>query len=153
MPKVDWKVVGRLMGGRTARQCRERYRNYLAPAVRIAPWTEAEESLLVAKFAELGPKWSQMTIFFDRRSAVSLKNHYAKISQRFRAPPPPDGDAAEDDDRGREAPAPAPLTVQPLCERKEKEGVVVSMIRTVEKVGEAWFSSEADVKFTHVVHL
>jgi hypothetical protein len=150
MPRVDWRVIGRLMGNRTPRQCRERYNNYLAPSLRIAPWTEAEESLLVEKFNQLGPKWSQMAVFFNRRSAVSLKNHYAKISQRLSGKPLPDG--AEEDDEHDEVRPPRPDPA-PNKKEEEKDGTVVSIIRAAEKVGESWFSSESDVKFSHVVHL
>jgi hypothetical protein len=83
MRKVNWRVVAQIMGNRSPRQCRERFKNYLEPSLRTADWTAEEDALLLEKFAELGPKWSQMTAFFNRRSGVSLKNHYAKISQRM----------------------------------------------------------------------
>ena len=79
MPKVNWKYVANQMDGRTARQCRERYKNYLSPSIRLAPWTPEEDALLLQKYHEFGPRWSFMKQFFDKRESVSLKNRHAKL--------------------------------------------------------------------------
>jgi hypothetical protein len=84
MSIVNWAAIGNLMGNRTARQCRERYKNYLAPSVTTEPWTREEEDLLMRKHDEMGPHWAQMRQFFQNRTAVSLKNHYARIIQQSR---------------------------------------------------------------------
>ncbi|KAH0795168.1 Myb-like DNA-binding domain containing protein [Histomonas meleagridis] len=79
MAKVNWKYVANQMEGRTARQCRERYKNYLSPNIRCTPWTPEEDALLLQKYKEFGPCWSFMKQFFDKRESVSLKNRYAKL--------------------------------------------------------------------------
>ncbi|KAH0786380.1 Myb-like DNA-binding domain containing protein [Histomonas meleagridis] len=79
MAKVNWKFVANQMEGRTARQCRERYKNYLSPNIRSSPWTPEEDALLLQKYQEFGPCWSFMKQFFDKRESVSLKNRYAKL--------------------------------------------------------------------------
>jgi hypothetical protein len=141
MPLINWKVIGSLMGNRTPRQCRERYKNYLAPSVRIDPWTAEEEALLVTKYREMGPKWSQMAPLFNRRTPVSLKNHHAKIAQHFsgddRSEDPPDAPIPEEDEK----PPPPP----PLPES------VVSIFRRTERAGDAWFSQDGDAKFGNVI--
>ena len=81
-PTMNWKQISAIMGNRSARQCRERYNNYLAPGINHDPWTKEEDILLLQKFAECGPQWAFMTQFFDRRSCVSLKNHYAKLANQ-----------------------------------------------------------------------
>ena len=55
----NWDKIAELMPGRTGRQCRDRYRNYLIPG-----------------FKEFGPQWAKMTPFFHGRSANSLKNRW-----------------------------------------------------------------------------
>jgi hypothetical protein len=67
------------MINRTARQCRERYRSYIAPNLSYSPWTKKEDELLRAKYLEIGPKWTQMAHFFVGRSDVTLKNRWAFI--------------------------------------------------------------------------
>jgi hypothetical protein len=52
----NWKLISLHMNRRNARQCRERYKNYLSPAFKHTPWSEEEERLLSEKVSELGPK-------------------------------------------------------------------------------------------------
>ena len=78
----NWAQVSALMGNRTARQCRERYRNYLAPQIINGRWTEEEEKLLEQLFEEMGPKWSKMARSFPTRSDVNLKNHWSAMLHR-----------------------------------------------------------------------
>jgi hypothetical protein len=119
------------MGNRSARQCRERYNNYLAPSIRTDPWTPQEDALLIQKHQELGPKWSEMASFFHCRSPVSLKNHFARISQHSKAgntppiekvvPPPPE--------------VPEPQGETPV----DLPAGVVSIFRRSKFAGDAWF--------------
>jgi hypothetical protein len=87
----NWTVIAQFMKRRSARQCRERYKNYLSPAVSNRPWSEAEDDLLTAKVSELGQKWAKIAVFFQGRSDVNLKNHWAALTlknerlQRFAA--------------------------------------------------------------------
>jgi hypothetical protein len=89
----DWKQITDRMPSRTARQCRERYRNYLSPSLSTLPWTESEDELLQMKIRQIGQKWAQMAHFFVGRSDVSLKNRWATlcasgISRRRSKPAP-----------------------------------------------------------------
>jgi hypothetical protein len=77
-----WNEVASQMHGKTARQCRERYRNYLSPRVSNRPWTPEEEELLEQKYAEYGPHWARMVAFFPNRSDVHLKNHWSTLRNR-----------------------------------------------------------------------
>ncbi|OHT13239.1 hypothetical protein TRFO_16685 [Tritrichomonas foetus] len=78
----DWKFVARKMPGRTTRQCRERYKSYLAPEIKNGPWTKDEDELLRQKYEELGPKWAQIATFFKSRSDVNIKNRWSSLSIR-----------------------------------------------------------------------
>jgi hypothetical protein len=79
-----WRLVAERLVGRTARQCRERWVNYLSPDVTKAPWAADEESLLRAKVAEFGPLWSRIARFFVGRTDVCLKNRYLKLLRKDR---------------------------------------------------------------------
>jgi hypothetical protein len=70
----DWSMLAFLHGTRNARQCRERYQNYLAPTLRSDPWSPAEDALLLEKYAEFGSRWNPIADFFTDRSANSLRN-------------------------------------------------------------------------------
>jgi hypothetical protein len=69
----DWTEVAALLPGRNARQCRDRWSNYVNPKIESAPWTQEEEELLEAKFRQYGSKWYQIGAFFPNRSKAQLK--------------------------------------------------------------------------------
>lgn len=79
---IDWNVVAAEMGTKTARQCRERYKNYLSPSLSNGAWTQKEEELLTQKYEEYGPKWAKMAPFFPGRSDVNIKNHWTSMLNR-----------------------------------------------------------------------
>lgn len=71
-----WESIAALIPGRTGRQCRDRYKNYLVPGYFNGQWSQTEDDILREKFLEMGPQWSKMTKFFTGRSANSLKNRW-----------------------------------------------------------------------------
>jgi hypothetical protein len=79
-----WRLIAARLVGRTARQCRERWVNYLSPLVTQCAWTADEENLLLEKVTEFGKQWSRIATFFDGRTDVSLKNRYLKLLRRER---------------------------------------------------------------------
>ena len=71
-----WDEIARHIPGRTGRQCRDRYQNYLHPGFFNGEWTNEEDELLYEKFNLMPNKWSKIVQFFPRRSANSLKNRW-----------------------------------------------------------------------------
>lgn len=71
-----WDEIARNVPGRTGRQCRDRYKNYLCPGYFNGEWTKEEDQLLCEIFNSMPNKWSKMVRFFPRRSAYSLKNRW-----------------------------------------------------------------------------
>ena len=63
----------------TGRQCRERWKNYLAPGIQKDKWSPEEDALLVQKVKELGTMWSKMVPFFPGRTDVNLKNRWVTL--------------------------------------------------------------------------
>lgn len=72
----NWPVVAQFMNGRSSKQCRDRYSNYLMPGFFQGEWTENEDELLIKLYKEIGPKWSQMKKSFPNRSANNIKNRW-----------------------------------------------------------------------------
>jgi hypothetical protein len=73
-PFLNWMTVASHLHGRTPRQCRDRWANYLSPDNKNGPWTELEDEMLIAKFHELGAHWTTIAKFFEGRSESNVKN-------------------------------------------------------------------------------
>jgi hypothetical protein len=72
----NWIKVAEQMTSRNARQCRERWNNYLSPALLTHPWTPDEDILLDQKYAQVGSKWTYIAGFFPDRSRNNIKNRW-----------------------------------------------------------------------------
>lgn len=77
----SWKIIANHMPGRSARQCRERWRNYLDPEIRNDPWTVEEDELLSRLIKQYGTHWSQISAFFKHKSDIALKNRWAFLGR------------------------------------------------------------------------
>ena len=78
---MDWVTISREMPGRNARQVKERWKNYLSSDVEHRPWTSDEDDLLYEKYREFGPKWKEISRFFEKRTEVHVKNRW-RLLQR-----------------------------------------------------------------------
>ena len=72
----DWRSIAQYMPGRTARQCRDRYMNYLSPEFYNEIWTKDDDILLYHKFVEYGSQWSKIVQFFPGKNANNIKNRW-----------------------------------------------------------------------------
>jgi hypothetical protein len=89
---ANWVHVAQHMApGFTARQCRERWRNYLDPRLGREPWTEAEDARLIEEFHRLGTRWTMIAEQFPGRSGNTIRNRYfllqRKTEKKTRDPP------------------------------------------------------------------
>ncbi|OHS95623.1 Myb-like DNA-binding domain containing protein [Tritrichomonas foetus] len=77
-----WSLIASIIGNLTARQCRERYKNYLSPTINSDPWSPEEDLILAQKYMLLGPKWSLISTFFKGRTHVSIKNRFNLLAAK-----------------------------------------------------------------------
>lgn len=77
----DWGLISSAMGTRNARQCRERFRNYLDPELRHGQWTVDEDRLLCKHYGMIGAKWGVIVKFFQNRSEMALRNRFYAIQK------------------------------------------------------------------------
>ena len=82
-----WKHIAENVPGRTARQCRERWVNYLSPNVSLAPWTKEEDELLTKLVSEFGQQWSKISSNFKFRTDVMLKNRWSNLKSHTNVKP------------------------------------------------------------------
>jgi hypothetical protein len=74
-----WRIVSLNMPGRSAKQCKDRYFNSLAPNLENGEWTSEEENLLREKVDTLGTRWSIIAKFFKNRGPNNIKNHWNRV--------------------------------------------------------------------------
>lgn len=72
----NWRLISTFIPRKTPKQCRDRYMNYLIPGVNHSDWSKEEDMLLVQKYNEIGPHWSQIKQYFPLRTANSIKNRF-----------------------------------------------------------------------------
>ncbi|GAX19268.1 hypothetical protein FisN_4Lu510 [Fistulifera solaris] len=80
-----WNQVCMVMGTeRSAKQCRERWTNYLRPGIKKGEWTAEEEELIYEMYRSFGPRWSAMAKLMKNRTDNDIKNKWnaTKRSQR-----------------------------------------------------------------------
>lgn len=71
-----WNTIALSMPGRTGRQCRDRFANYLNPSLTNGPWTVEDDILLQQKVCEVGLHWNIIAKFFKGRSSNNIKNRW-----------------------------------------------------------------------------
>ena len=77
----NWKLIAEKLPPRTPRQCRERWTNYVNPALSKDPWTKEEDELLIQKHNELGNHWKLIEKYFPARSKNNIKHRYSQIKE------------------------------------------------------------------------
>jgi hypothetical protein len=79
---ADWSLIATAMPGRTARQCRERWNNYVNPSLNNEEWTDDEDALLLEKFREFGPKRHLIARYFKGRARNKIRNRIFAMQRR-----------------------------------------------------------------------
>jgi hypothetical protein len=81
----NWKVIAAHLPTRNARQCRERWSNYLDPTVADPKeWTPEEDARLEIAWAAFGPRWTAIAACFPGRSTFNVKNRIILMQRRER---------------------------------------------------------------------
>ena len=71
----NWTKCAEFMKNRTAKQCREHWKNSLDSNLIIGNWT-SEEDLLIMKFYKKYESWRKMIPMFQNRTENSIKNRF-----------------------------------------------------------------------------
>lgn len=81
----DWSIIAESFPRRTAKQCRERWHNYLDPNINDKhSWTLEEDQKLIEVHNQYGNHWSKISKFFRGISDSSIRNRF-KLMMRAAA--------------------------------------------------------------------
>ena len=111
----SWDQIAREMPGRTARQCRDRYKNYLSPTITKNPWTTQDDILLYQKFKEFGRQWAIIAKYFPGRTDIHIKNRWVTISHKLGIDP------SIDPQHNQQTPGDHPIPVPTLPKQEQQQ--------------------------------
>lgn len=80
--EIDWNYVSQMMDNRNARQCKDRWMNYLDTKINHKDFTKDENFFILQKVSEFGKKWKVIAAMMENRTEVSVKSQYRKLIRR-----------------------------------------------------------------------
>eukprot|EP00300_Choanocystis_sp_HF-7_P008408 c15884_g1_i3.p1 GENE.c15884_g1_i3~~c15884_g1_i3.p1 ORF type:complete len:218 (-),score=26.59 c15884_g1_i3:125-778(-) len=76
----SWELVAKTLGhGKNARQCRERWKTVLDPALNRGPWTTDEDDIFLQALQDIGKRWSMIARLLPGRTVTAVKNRYVSL--------------------------------------------------------------------------
>jgi NADPH-dependent 7-cyano-7-deazaguanine reductase QueF len=75
----DWKTIVSHMPGRTERQCKDRWLNYLNSGRKCENFTEEEDRKIFELYQLVGPRWVKIAQIFPGRTSVDVRNRCLRI--------------------------------------------------------------------------
>lgn len=80
---ISWTSVANKFANKNAKQCRDRWTNYLSSDFKTQPWTDEEDQKLMNLVDLMGHRWVAISHHMTGRSANNIKNHWHKeLSKR-----------------------------------------------------------------------
>lgn len=78
----EWKQISReLKFHRTAKQCKDRYMNYLSPDIQNNEWTKEEDQTLIFNYFMYPNRWQILKEYLYNRSEISIKNRFRYLEK------------------------------------------------------------------------
>lgn len=77
-----WGKIAMNLPGRSARQCRDRWFNYLDPLLSDKEWTKEEDNTLINMHKKYGNRWKDISNFLEGRSLNSIRNRVLKLERK-----------------------------------------------------------------------
>ena len=78
----SWNLIAESVPGRTPKQCRDRWVNYLQPSLQNNPWSKEEDKLLLSLVNTHGTHWTKMKSNFPNRSSNCIKNRWYWLTKK-----------------------------------------------------------------------
>ncbi|CAM9226432.1 unnamed protein product [Phaeothamnion confervicola] len=79
----QWATVAAYMVGRTPKQCRERFTNYLNPGLNTAPWSPEEDAVLLELHRMRGNRWAEISRELGTSRAENhVKNRLGRLQRQ-----------------------------------------------------------------------
>ena len=80
----DWNYISSQLSHRSAKQCCERWHNYLKPDIRKDAWCTQEDQIILDYHHAFCNKWSKIAEFLPGRTGNAVKNRFYCLMRRDR---------------------------------------------------------------------
>ena len=78
-----WTTIAEHLGSRNSKQCRRRWKNFIAfPERKDSQWTEQEDKLLLQAYENLGNRWTDIATRLQGRTDNAVKNRWQLLQRR-----------------------------------------------------------------------
>lgn len=81
----DWTFISSQIPGRTNKQCKERWRSCLDPALVRGPFTPREDAVILERYAAVGRRWTQIAAALPGRSADAVRGRCGALLRAHEA--------------------------------------------------------------------
>lgn len=79
----DWFKISKSLRNRTARQCRDRWNNYLNPNLNKNEWSPEDDELLLNLYHKKGPQWKSFCSILNGRSINDVRNRCFRLIRKI----------------------------------------------------------------------
>ena len=76
---ICWEELSKMIPGRTAKQCRERWQFRLHPDVSKSPFEQWEDDLIIRERSKVGNHWTHIAMMLPGRTSCSVKNRWYTV--------------------------------------------------------------------------
>lgn len=80
LPEDSWQEISTHFSGKTPKQCRNRWCNYVNPILKHGDWDTYEELVILQKYEEYGPKWAAISACLPNRSPNDIRYHWIQLT-------------------------------------------------------------------------
>ena len=82
--EIDWNAIAAQFYKRNARQCRERWQNYVNPQIRNKEWKPEEDQEILMKVGLVGFHWNAIARTMNGRSGNAVRNRYMALQRQMK---------------------------------------------------------------------
>lgn len=77
----SWSKIAHELKNKTSKQCKDRWKNYVNPALNHNEFSEEEDELLMKKVNEVGTRWTIVKDFFPDRSINNIRYRWLNLNK------------------------------------------------------------------------
>ena len=78
-----WSEMAKLIPGRSAKQCRDRYNNFMCKNISRSKFSHSEDQIIIRQYKQFGPCWRRISQILGNRSPLQVSNRFRQKLSRL----------------------------------------------------------------------